>query len=176
VMVIATLAILVVAAAALAASSASFTAHSANAGNSFSAGIMQMGNDKSGAIMTAGPMLPGKDYTGTVKITNIGDAAGAFTLKAVDLQDPTKGTAGAKLSDTLKLKVVDENDFEVYNGYLKDFPAVGKSCGDPFPAGQFHTYTFTVTFPDTDLGTAGNDNKYQGCKTTVEFDWDSVSQ
>ena len=41
------------------------------------------------------------------------------------------------------------------------------------------TYTFTVTFPDSDLGsspaTAGSDNIYQNCSSTIDFGWEAVS-
>lgn len=177
-MVLLTLAILVLAATALVASSASFTATSANPNNSFTAGTMSMSNTRANAaILTAVNMWPGKDYQGTVTIGNVGAGDAAFVLKLGPVTDPVTGTLGARLSDALRLSVVDETGLEVYNGALNVFPASGRSCGD-YPAGQEHTYTFTVTFPDSDagFGTAGSDNKYKLCQTIAEFDWEAVSK
>jgi hypothetical protein len=177
VMVIATLAILVLAAAALVASSASFTAQSTNLNNTFTAGTMTMGNDHAGAIMTVGPMFPGKSYTGTVKITNQSTSPALVNLKMTSFADPITGTLGAKLSNTLQLHIEDEVGTLVYDGALNAFPPAGKSCGPAFAANGFHTYTFTVSFPDSDLvtGIAGSDNEYQGCQTTCDFLWTAVN-
>ena len=59
VMVLVTLAVLVLAAAALVASSASFTATSANPDNTFTAGVMSLGNSKDvPACITPSSTLP----------------------------------------------------------------------------------------------------------------------
>ncbi len=89
-MVLLTLAILVLAATALVASSASFTATSANPGNTFTAGTAddrqqpehRERHAKRPSSRCPAYMKPGDSaVTGSVTITNAGDAsAGTFTL------------------------------------------------------------------------------------------------
>ena len=141
-----------------------------------------MSNDKTGFILTASKMWPGgTPATGTVKIGNTGDGTADFYLKAKGLTD-TLGTGSGNLSEVLVLTVTDDATpaKTVYTGKLTVATlAAGVNVGT-FAGGDSHTYTFSVAFPDSDLGsnpaTKGSDDKYQGCKTVVEFDWEAVSK
>ena len=177
IMVLATLAILVLTAAALVASSASFTATSANPNNTFTAGSLDIVNG--GLVFNADPMMPGDSKTGTVQLTNDGDGSADFYLTIASIVDSQLGTGTADLSDTLRLRVTDDATpaNEVYNGRVSAFPLAGVNAG-PFAANVSHTYTFVVTFPDSDaapLTTKGSDNMYQGCRSVISFGWESVS-
>ena len=93
--------------------------------------------------------------------------------------DTQLGTGTADLSDTLHLLVVDDASPAnvVYDDPVNAFPAAGVSAG-PFAAHAAHTYTFIVTFPDSDASpatTRGSDNIYQGCRSVIGFEWESVS-
>jgi spore coat-associated protein N len=155
-------------------SGATFTAHSANPANTFTAGTLTMSNSKDAAvILSSGNMKPGDNATGTVDIANTGSVAGTFKLSTSNVAD----TAG--LLGQLDLKVDDcglysgttaptcSSTTSVYNGKANAFTTAA-SLGS-FAAAAKHRYQFTVTMP-----TAISDT-YQGKTGSVEFDWDAVS-
>ena len=164
----------VLASAFLVGSGAVFTSSSANPSNVFTAGVLTHSNSKdAAAILTASLMKPTDVKTGTVTIKNTGDLAGDFTLSMTKTADVAGTNAGAgHLYNVLQLKVEDGSTV-VYSGALSAFTSA--SVGT-YAAGDTHTYTFTVTFPNG--GTPGSnitgDNVYQGSTTTVEFDWAAV--
>lgn len=175
------MAVLLLAVSVAVTSSASFTAQSANPGNVFTAGDLTLGNDKEGApvvVMAPGPMMPGDIASGTVQITNTGGGSGVIQLDMTNIADTINLPGTNPLSETLFLHIEDETGFVVYDGDL-DAWAGPYSCGPAFAAAQAHTYTFDVTFPDSDLGsmpaTAGSDNIYKNCSTMVDFVWTAVS-
>jgi len=119
-------------------------------------------------------MKPGDTVQGTVTIANDGDLAGTFSLSTSNLSD-TAGANGGKLSDVLKVKIVDQATpaVTIYDGLIK---SVGTAAAGTFAAGASHTYQFTVTFPDA--GTPGTattgDNAYKNSSMSIEFDWTQV--
>jgi spore coat-associated protein N len=170
-MVLVTLTVLVLAATALVASSASFTATSANPGNMFTAGILDMSNTPSTGFFTVDKMIPNQTASGTVTIQNTGDVAGNFYLaKAVSAE--TK-SFGDKLDLTITGPGVN------WTGKVNTAFASGRlSLGSIAPgAANARTYTFTVHFPDTGVdGTGiGNDNGYMGGTVTASFTWTAVT-
>jgi hypothetical protein len=167
---LAAMATLLIAVGVTAASGASFTASSANAGNSFTAGNLSMDNSKPGAaILTASVMKPGDTETGTVDITNTGNVTGAFTLSKTAL---TNSDSTYKMSEKLNLVVSDcgtdsdcSSKSTVYTGTLEDI-GTGIDLGD-FAGGVTHRYEFVVTF-DTSA-----DNNYQDENATATFTWNA---
>jgi spore coat-associated protein N len=155
-------------------SGATFTAHSANPANTFTAGTLTMSNSKDAAvILSSGNMKPGDNTTGLVDIANTGTVPGTFKLSTSNVAD----TAG--LLGQLDLKVEDcglYNDTtaptcgtvtSVYTGKANAFTTAA-SLGS-FASQAKHRYRFTVTMP------TGISDTYQGKTGSVEFDWDAVS-
>lgn len=157
-------------------SGATFTSNSANAANTFSAGILSQSNNVSGAILTAANMKPTTTVNGQVTITNTGNIPGTFTLTKKNLVD-TAGSNGGVLSSILDLKVEDvtvpASPVTIYSGKLG---AMGAQALGTFAAGAAKTYKFTVTFPDggTPPSSTTGDNAYKGSSLTVDYSWDAV--
>ena len=169
--------VLLALAAGLAVASVSlFTSSSANADNTFTAGALSHSNSKEGAaILTASGMVPGDTETGRVTIQNTGDVSGKFRLSKSNLSD-TPGPNGGKLSQVLRLKIVDSTRTArtIYNGALNAMPSIYLGTWE---ADEQHTYSFTVTFPNggTPPSATTGDNAYQGSSTKVQFNWDATS-
>jgi hypothetical protein len=167
--VVGALFILMLAAMMAVASGASFTSTTPNVGNVVAAGVMQIDTDKpnNGAILNIHGLVPGASHaqSGTVTLTNNGDADGVLTLSKSNVSNTT--TPG--LSGKVLVDIVDELGHSVYSGALGSMGAVGAGT---IAKGATKTYTFTVTFPE---GGAG-DNAYQGASTSVDYAWDAVSQ
>jgi spore coat-associated protein N len=155
-------------------SGATFTAHSANPANTFTAGSLAINNNKeAAAIFSAGNMKPGDTATGQVDIANSGTVPGNFKLSTSNVSD-----SGGLLTQ-LDLKVEDcglyngttaptcSTTTSVYTGKASAFTTAA-SLGS-FAASAKHRYQFTVTMP-----TAISD-AYQGKTGSVEFDWDAVT-
>jgi hypothetical protein len=183
-MVLLTLAILVLAATALVASSASFTAASANPNNTFSAGVLKHTNSKDGSAVfdTATmnkKMKPGDTATGSVVITNNGDATGKFMLSTSALSSPV-GANGGHLADTLTVVITNTTaGYTVYSGPINAVPAGAwtKAANATWAVNESNTFSFVVTFPDNGKagGPTSGDNAYQGATMSINFDWESVS-
>lgn len=161
------------------ASGASFTSTSANAGNIVTAGNLTQSNSKApGAILNVTGLKPGQSDSGTVDITNTGDATGVFTLsKSGVLNSDTSNPLGAKLD----LVVEDLGDpaapgtpVQKYSGKLGAMGAVPLST---YASGEAHRYRFTVTFPDGGAPSSPTtgDNVYKGDNVTVTYNWDAIS-
>jgi spore coat-associated protein N len=161
------------------ASGASFTSTSANAGNVVTAGNLTHGNSEAGAVLTVDKLVPGESQSGTVDIENTGDVDGVFTLSKSNLVD---SDAALPFSAKLDLVVEDLGDPTannltgpvVYTGKLGAMGAQPLGTWIPTAA---HRYKFEVTFPDggAPLGPALGDNRYKQASTTVDFNWESVS-
>ena len=166
--VVGALFILMLAAMMAVASGASFTSTTPNVGNVVAAGVMSIDSDNpDGAKLNIHGLVPGASHaqSGTVKLTNNGDADGVLTLSKNNVSNnSTPGLSGKVLVD-----IVDELGHSVYSGRLGSMPAVGAGT---IAKNATKTYTFTVTFPE---GGAG-DNAYQGASTTLDYIWDAVSQ
>jgi len=159
---LAALVLIVIALFLAALSSGLFTSSSANPGNLATSGIMTQDNDRDGlAILTAERLLPGEEGTGTVTISNVGDADGNFTLTASNLADVPADPA---FSSVLTLTIADEAE-TVYNGPLASFSTADLGT---WSAGEEHTYTFTVIFA------AASGNEYQDARTTLDFTWNAT--
>ena len=170
--VLATLAVVLVAAAVVVGSGASFTAQTANPTNVFTSGDLSMTNSNpDAAIVTFDLMVPGDTKAGTVTIQNTGKVQGNFFLQPVTLAD------GPTLAADLDLVIMDGTT-EVYNGKLS---ALTQQDLGTYAAGAFHTYSFKVTFPNTDVvpssmaTTVGADNGLEGITTAATFTWTTVS-
>lgn len=175
--VLLTLAILALAVGAVAASGANFTATSANADNVFTAGALSL---NSGTLTFAsGVMMPGDSKTGTVTVQNTGSGSAELYLSASGISDAQNGTGTGDLSDVLTLVVTDDATpaNTVFNGQLTAAQLASGVDAGAFAASASHTYTFVVTFPDSDASgsTKGSDNQYQGVETTVDFNWEAIS-
>lgn len=158
-------------------SGATFTSHSANPSNTFSAGNLAQTNSVSGAVLTVANMIPGSSSNGTVTITNSGNVAGTFTLSKANLVD-TAGANGGTLSTDLTVLVQDvtvpASPVTVYSGTIGSMGA--QSLGS-FSAGQAKTYKFTVTMPNngTPASSTTGDNAYKGSSLTVDYSWDATT-
>jgi hypothetical protein len=166
IMILATLAILVLAAAALAASSANFTAQSANAGNVFTTGALEMSNDQpASAWLSTSLMVPGQSKEGTVTIGNTGNVDGVFTLR-VAKSDETKGFAGV-----LELRITGTDGTD-WSGTLDQAVAASPISLSTIGGGDDVEYTIRATFPDQG---ADIDNLYQTAGVTAGFTWNAAS-
>jgi spore coat-associated protein N len=174
---LAALATILVAVGVTVASGATFTAQTANAGNTFTAGSLTMSNDKAGtAILTASGMKPGDattDATGTVVIKNTGTLTGAFSLTRSSLTNSdTTNQLATKLNTTITDCGADQNcatagDNSVkYTGLLSAMSSA-ISLGNWAGAEQ-HTYRFVVSLDST------ADNNYQGDNAVAGFTWDAA--
>jgi len=169
--------VLLALAAGLAVASVSlFTSSSANPGNTITAGALSHSNSKDGAaILTASGMVPGETETGRVTIENTGDVSGKFRLSTSNLSD-TPGPNGGKLSEVLRLKIVDRTRSlrTIYNGPYDAMPSIDLGAWEK---DEQHTYEFRVTFPEGGVppsATTG-DNAYKGSATKIQFNWDATS-
>src|SRR3954451_18891835 len=171
--VVGALFILMLAAMMAVASGASFTSTTPNVGNVVTAGVMKIDTDKNGgAILDIHGLVPGNHpQSGSVTLTNSGDADGVLTLSKSNVSN-----SGPALSSKVDLVITDtSNGSTVYSGKLGNMPA--RPAG-AIAKGNSKTYDFTVSFPDGGLpaGPTSGDNAYQSASTSVDFAWDAVSQ
>jgi hypothetical protein len=118
------------------------------------------------AILVARDLAPGGAQVGEVTVTNVGDAAGGFSLSASSLAD-----AGAPLSGVLELAVDDLTAARgVYAGPLNGLGSVALGT---LAQGEAHRYRFTVSYPGGRPDTL--DNAYQGSSTQVTFVWSATA-
>ncbi|MEI7815167.1 MAG: TasA family protein [Coriobacteriia bacterium] len=163
------MAAVVLAAGLVVGSGASFTAHTANAGNIFSTGTLNMSNTPSGMSTEITNMVPGDFHTGSVVIKNTGDVEGHFYLQPVVI------TGSTKLADQCDLLIKDGSTV-VYDGKLSGLAQEDLGTWD---ANETHTYDFKVTFPDQvadALKDISPDNQYMGLSVTAGFDWTAVTE
>ena len=174
---LAALATVLVAVGITAASGADFTAQSANASNTFTAGSLTMDNSEgAGAILSATGMKPGDATTnavGTVVIKNTGTLAGTFTLGKSALTDTPSSPA---MSGKLNVTVIDcgtgvaatcaVGDPDVYTGTLAAM-GTGIDLGS-FAGGEEHLYEFTVALDSS------ADNTYQNGSSLATFLWQAA--
>ena len=116
------------------------------------------------AILVARDLVPGGSQAGEVTVTNVGDAAGGFSLSASGLAD-----AGAPLSGVLELSVDDLTTSRgVYSGPPNGLSSVVLGT---LAQGEAHRYRFTVSYPSGRPDEL--DNRYQGASTAVTFAWNA---
>ena len=168
------LATVLAATALIGGTGASFSAHSANPANVFTAGVLQHSNSKAGsAVLSITKMKPGDTQSGTVTLTNTGDIVGTFGLTKSALVD-TAGQNGGVLSGRLDVEITDTgSNTVVYTGKVG---AMGALALGTYAAGEAHTYRFAVSFPDA--GTAASDttgdNAFKGSTLSVQYDFAEV--
>lgn len=117
----------------------------------------------SAAILVTEGLAPGHVRVGEITVTNIGDAAGAFTLGSTGLAD-------APLSRELDLVVQDVTPgaafVTVYYGKLASLSSVALGT---LAQGEAHRYRFSVLLP-SDAG-----DSYQGVSSGVTFTWSATA-
>lgn len=152
-----------------------FTAMSANPANVFSSGILQIHNDKEGAvILTATHLVPGDSESGQVTITNTGTVDGHFSLEMTGLMDPNPGQDDMNLSDQLDLTIMEgDNPTAIYTGKLSAMDGMTIPLPPEWAPMTSRTYTFTVSFPST--GTDTGDNIFQDAQAQADFIWHATS-
>jgi hypothetical protein len=133
----------------------------------FATGAARVANSHDGSAILGGMLGPDAELSGSVTISNVGSATGAFSLQVSHLTD-SPGPGGGFFSRQLDLAVDDvtapASPVSVYRGKLNSL--------NPTPLGSFapgssHTYRFTVSWPSA--GT--NDATYYGSTMSVQFDW-----
>jgi hypothetical protein len=129
-------------------------------------GDVQVANSRNGSAILSGAFGPGDSIAGTVTISNIGAAAGGFTLGLSQLTD-TPGPGAGFFSRQLDLAVDDVTapsaPVPVYHGRLNSLNPTGLGT---FQAGASHTYRMVVSWP-----ASGVDSSMYGSSMSVEFDW-----
>jgi hypothetical protein len=129
-------------------------------------GDVQVANSRNGSAILSGALGPGDSIAGTVTISNIGGAAGGFTLALSHLTD-TPGTGGGFFSRQLDLGVDDVTvpsaPVAVYHGRLNSLNPTGLGT---FDAGASHTYRVVVSWPASAV-----DSSMYGSSMSVQFDW-----
>jgi hypothetical protein len=171
---LAALATVLVAVGVTGASGADFTASSANAANTFSAGTLSMTNNKAGAILTASNMKPGDPASkGEVIIKNTGSVAGAFKLtRGAVVDSDTTNPISAKLNvivtdcgaDLLCATAADNG--VKYTGTLAGMTAA-IALAPNWAGGEEHKYEFSVALD------ASANNLHAGDNAVVPFTWDA---
>jgi hypothetical protein len=155
----------VIAAFAVAAATHSHDAR-AQAAALRASGAVQVANSHNGSAILSGALGPGDSLSGTVAISNIGKAGGAFTLGLSHLTD-TPGPGGGFLSRRLDLQVDDVTNplapKSIYHGRLN---SLNPTVLGTFATGAVHIYRFVVSWAD---GPA--DPTMAGSKMSVQFDW-----
>ena len=152
-----------------AATGANFNSTSNNPANVVTAGIISHTNSKNNAaVLSVTKLMPGVPQSGTVTITNTGDAAQGSTVSFDNLVD-TPTTPGSDLSDALELRI-SEDGSQIWSGTLADLPSLPLGA---WAVGEAHTYSFQVELPDS--GPNGADNEYQGAASSVDLHWELTS-
>lgn len=167
------LGVVLLAGALAAASGANFKAVSSNPGNTITAGMVKLVNDKNGsATLTVVSLVPGHSASATADMTNSGDVDADLALVAGTVTDLPASPA---LSAKLDLDVTDLGDpgcsascpppVAIYSGKLG---ALNMSPLGRLAPQETHRVRFTVSFPD---GGVGADNAYQLARTSLDMTW-----
>jgi hypothetical protein len=171
---LAALATVLVAVGVTAASGATFTAQTANAANTFTAGTLSMSNSDAGAaILTASTMKPADPASkGTVVIKNTGSVKGDFKLtrSALSNTDATYPMAG-KLNVVVTDCGADQDCTTAgdnSNTYTGTLAAMSSQISlGTWNAGEQHKYEFAVALDSS------ADNNYESGSSTATFTWDA---
>jgi hypothetical protein len=138
------------------------------------AGAVHIANSRDGqAVFTAAGLRPGQWVSGTVRVGNDGDAAGAFSILRSTIQD-VPGPRGGLLSTRVQLVLADVTDAQhpitMYAGLAAGFPPV--ALGTLVP-GVSRDYRFSAMLPDGGVpgSSLAGDNRYQGSSLSLGFEW-----
>jgi spore coat-associated protein N len=152
-----------------AATGANFNSTSDNPANVVTAGIISHTNSKNNAaVLSVTKLMPGVSQSGSVTITNTGDAAAGSNLTAGNLSSPA-GPNGGVLAGQLDVEIKRDGT-QIWFGKLSSLSSVDLGAWTP---GQARVFEFTVTLPDTGLG--GSDNAYQGSTSSFDLHWELTS-
>jgi hypothetical protein len=157
----------VLAAGAIAVGSgASFDSTTGNSISAVTSGTLSHSNSKADqAIFNLSNLKPGDTLNGTLKLTNTGSLAAAFSLVELSSTNAFGGTGGANLS----LDIVDATTGStVYSGAFGGLTDGAKNALGTWPAGAVHDFRFTVKLsPDAP-------NADQGKTAGAVYQWESV--
>jgi hypothetical protein len=141
-------------------------------------GAVHIANSRDGqAVFSAAGMRPGEGVSGTVRIGNDGDVAGAFSIRRGAVDD-VPGPHGGRLSTRVELVLFDITDVQhpitMYAGPPAGFQAVALGTLAP---GKHRDYLFAATLPDSGLpgSTLVGDNLFQGSSLSLGFEWRATS-
>jgi hypothetical protein len=141
-------------------------------------GAVHIANSRDGhAVFSAAGMRPGEGVSGTVRIGNDGDVAGAFSIRPGTVED-TPGPNGGLLSTRVQLVLFDVTDVQhpvtIYAGPPAGLAAVALGTLAP---GSHSDYLFAATLPDSGLpgSAAAGDNLFQGSTLSLGFEWRATS-
>jgi spore coat-associated protein N len=129
-------------------------------------GEVQLQNSKNGsAIFQTAGLAPGRNVTGTVRLSNSGSGPGALSLSQADLVD-NPGAGLGLLSSVLQLSITDvTNPGSPVNVFAGTPAALGnRSLGSMAP-GQSRTYFFTASLP------VGGTNAVSGSAMSTRYVW-----
>ena len=132
------------------------------------AGAVRIANSRAGqAVLSAAGLRPGASAAGRVRISNSGDLAGRFAVRAAGLQD-TPGPSGGVLSQWARLVLTDVSGARrvLYAGTPAGLSSLDLGT---LPPGAEREYELALTLPNTGIG--GGDNRYQGSAMRIDFEW-----
>jgi len=119
------------------------------------------------AVVRARDLKPGARATGTVTVSNGGDATGAFRVAQTDVLD-APGAGDGRLSTAARLRIDDARDGQpIYEGLLG---AMQEHPLGYLRAGEKRTYRFTLTLPD-----AAPAGAFAGARVETRFDWTATT-
>lgn len=157
------LATLLAAGAIAVGSGATFSSTSGNTISAATSGTLTQSNSKAGkAVFSLDNLKPGDTLNGSLKLTNTGSLAAAFSLTEVS---STNGFDGENLK--LVIKNTTKNT-TVYTGTFGGLADGTKNALGTWAPGEANDYTFTVT-----LDQAAS-NTQQGKAATATYTWDAV--
>ncbi len=131
----------------------------------FSSGPLIAVESGAGGDLSMAGMVPGQSRSATIRVSNAGSAAAAFSL-AARFAD-TVGPNGARLSSAMTLRVlpVGTAGKPLYTGSLAGMSRLDLGS---IPAGAERAYRFTVTLP-RDVG-----NEIAGSSLSAGFVWNAA--
>lgn len=157
------LATLLAAGAIAVGSGATFSSTSGNTISAATSGTLTQSNSKAGkAVFTLDNLKPGDTLNGSLKLTNTGSLAAAFSLTEVS---STNGFDGENLK--LVIKNTTKNT-TVYTGTFGGLADGTKNALGTWAPGEANDYTFTVTLDQA------APNTQQGKSATATYTWDAV--
>ncbi|GAA2082603.1 hypothetical protein IDH50_04605 [Aeromicrobium tamlense] len=157
------LATLLAAGAIAVGSGATFSSTSGNTISAATSGTLTQSNSKAGkAVFSLDNLKPGDTLNGSLKLTNTGSLAAAFSLTEVS---STNGFDGENLK--LVIKNTTKNT-TVYTGTFGGLADGTKNALGTWAPGEANDYTFTVTLDQA------APNTQQGKSATATYTWDAV--
>ncbi|WP_269304007.1 TasA family protein [Aeromicrobium sp. HA] len=157
------LATLLAAGAIAVGSGATFSSTSGNTISAATSGTLTQSNSKAGkAVFSLDNLKPGDTLNGSLKLTNTGSLAAAFSLTEVA---STNGFDGENLK--LVIKNTTKNT-TVYTGTFGGLADGTKNALGTWAPGEANDYTFTVTLDQA------APNTQQGKSATATYTWDAV--